>query len=68
VKGGGGLAQLTLELRVGRRHRPSAAAPVVALHGEETGEGKGANRWARATVSRFESIQTSQVIQTLFEF
>jgi hypothetical protein len=33
-----------------------------------TGEGKGTNRWAGATVPPFESIQTGQVIQTLFKF
>jgi hypothetical protein len=30
--------------------------------------GKGADRWAGATVPRFESIQTNEVIQTLYEF
>jgi hypothetical protein len=34
----------------------------------QTGEGKGADRWAGATVPRFETIQIRQVIQTLFEF
>jgi hypothetical protein len=48
--------------------RQCRVAHVVALRGEEIGEGKGVDRWAGATVSQFESIQTGQVIQTLFEF
>jgi hypothetical protein len=34
----------------------------------QIGEGKGTDRWAGATVLWFLSIQTGQVIQTLFEF
>jgi hypothetical protein len=48
--------------------RQCRVAHVVALRGEEIGEGKGIDRWAGATVPQFESIQTGQVIQTLFEF
>jgi hypothetical protein len=50
----------------GARERLSRAGNGSdVLHGRmpaRTGEGKGADRWASATVPQFESIQTGQVI------
>jgi hypothetical protein len=53
-KGGGGGAGMTRSCAEGgaatlARAWRRRAVSVVTLHGEETGEGKGVDRWARAT-------------------
>jgi hypothetical protein len=57
---------------VGAQERRSWAGDGSGVpHGRmptQTGEGKGTDRWAGATLPRFESIQIGQLIQTLFEF
>jgi hypothetical protein len=56
------------EGRRGLAGAPTQARQTWAARHAGTGEGKGTDKWAGATVPRFESIQTDQVIQTLFEF
>jgi hypothetical protein len=70
--GGGGAGTTRSRVEGGAvtlaRARRRQVTRIVTLRGEETGEGKGGDRWAGATMPRFESIQTDEVIQSLFEF
>jgi hypothetical protein len=70
VGGGSGTARSQAEggAATPPQARRRRAVHVLTLHGEEIGEGKGADRWAGATVPRFEWIQTGHVIQNQFEF
>jgi hypothetical protein len=52
----------------GLARAPTQAHRTRVVHHAGIGEGKGTNRWAGATVPWFESIQTGQVIPTMFEF